>query len=341
MSKAGRIKRIAPAYAVFGGEIEIEIEGFDPDSDHRWRCFIAGIQCRIVAASAERLLVISPDADEGGEVAVRIEAGPKHAESVITIGAPLADDMHLVANPAVDPKDDAIILTRSGSRGRQLEHTLYRLEPDGYLDELPVEIMNPTGIAFSPAGDLYVTNRAEGTVSRIDRGEEAVVYATALGIATGIAFDKDGVMYVGDRSGTVYRIPEPAVAEPFAHLEPSVSAYHIAFGPDGRLFVSAPGFASSDSVFAIDTEGSVEKYSTGFGRPQGIAFDTDGNLYIAACHAGKRGIFRIASDTPEPEFFAAGANVVGLCFTRTGDLIAATNDSVYSLPAGIKGTLLK
>jgi hypothetical protein len=33
-------------------------------------------------------------------------------------------------------------------------------------------------------------------------------------------------------------------------------------------------------------------------------------------------------------------NVVGLCFTRKGDLIAATGDSVFSLPVGVYGTLL-
>jgi len=33
-------------------------------------------------------------------------------------------------------------------------------------------------------------------------------------------------------------------------------------------------------------------------------------------------------------------NVVGLCFTRKGELIVATNDSIYSIPVGIYGTLL-
>ena len=119
-------------------------------------------------------------------------------------------------------------LTRSGSRGQKVENTLYRLETDGFLDELPVEIMNPTGIAFGPTGAMYVTNRAEGTVSRIERGEEAVVVASDLGIASGIAFDREGNMFVGDRSGTIYRIPDGDAAERFATIEPSVAAFHIA-----------------------------------------------------------------------------------------------------------------
>ena len=37
----------------------------------------------------------------------------------------------------------------------------------------------------------------------------------------------------------------------------------------------------------------------------------------------------------------AGMNVVGLAFSAAGDMIVATNEAVYSLPLGIKGTLLR
>jgi sugar lactone lactonase YvrE len=128
--------------------------------------------------------------------------------------------------------------------------------------------------------------------------------------------------------------------ETFAVLEPSVSAYHLAFGPDGRLFVTAPGLASYDAVHVIDHTGFDEKYFRGFGRPQGLAFDTFGNLYVAACYAGRHGIVRISRNGLDAETFVAGNNIVGLCFTRDRDMIVATNDSVYSIPAGIEGTLL-
>jgi hypothetical protein len=34
-------------------------------------------------------------------------------------------------------------------------------------------------------------------------------------------------------------------------------------------------------------------------------------------------------------------NVVGLCFNREGEMIVATGESVYSLPVGIRGLLLR
>jgi sugar lactone lactonase YvrE len=187
---------------------------------------------------------------------------------------------------------------------------------------------------------MYVTNRAEGTVSRIDRGEVAVVVASDLGVATGIAFGPDGAMYVGDRSGTVYRVFEDGSKETFALIEASVAAFHIAFGPDGKLYVSSPGFASHDFVYSIDPDGLVERYARGLGRPQGLAFDRDGNLYVAACFRGRHGVVRIDAETREIEHFIAGNSVIGLCFTRNGEMIVATGDGAYSLNLGIYGTLL-
>ena len=341
MDTAGKIKRIVPQYAIPGGEVSIEGDHLRTESGSLPSVTLDGESCRITAASSRRVLTTLPFLDVNGKSSIVIESGGVATEpSRLTVGRLLAEDMHIVANPAIDPKDDSLIFTRSGSRGQQLTPSMFRLETDGYLDEMPVEIMNPTAIAFAPDGGLYVTNRAEGQVAAIERGEEAVVYATGLGIATGIAFDPAGVMYVGDRSGTIYRIPEPALPEKFATLEPSVAAYHMAFGPDGRLFVTAPGLASHDAVYAIDDTGKVTKYFRGLGRPQGLAFDTDHNLYVAACYRGKHGVVRIAEGGESAEIFVAGNGVVGVCFTRNGEMIVATNESVYSLNVGIYGTLV-
>ncbi|MFN6963019.1 MAG: gluconolaconase [Pyrinomonadaceae bacterium] len=342
MNDSLTILSIDPRFAIPGGEIAVDCRGFVADGRPDSGCFVGGRRCRTVAASPERILAIVPDEVEAAHTHAYLRSGDRRSElAEMIVGERLLADMHIVANPAVDPSDGSIVTTRSGSRGYQLEHTLYRLEPDGFLDEMPAQVLNPTGIAFGPDGELYVTNRAEGEVCRVVGGEEVVPYVQNLGIATGIAFDADGVMYVGDRAGTIYRIPRPSRIETYAVLEPSVAAYHLAFGPDGRLFVTAPGLASSDAVYAIDDGGHAERYFTGLGRPQGIAFDSDGDLYVAAAYRGRRGIVRISAGGVGAELFVAGMNVVGLCFDRSGDLIVATTDSLYSIPAGVQGSLLK
>ena len=343
MKNGLKITAIEPAYAIPGGEIAISCDGFDAAGGAGSGVFVAGERCRVTAASSTRILANLPDETEteGSVCSVHLESRRAVSEPVpLSIGKLLTDDMHIVANPAVDPSDDALILTRSGPRGHHLPATLFRLETDGYLDELPEPILNPTGIAFDRDGQMFVTNRAQGEVYAVGRDGTATVYATGLGIATGIAFDAEGLMYVGDRSGTIHRIRDFAEVETFTVMEPSVAAYHMAFGPDGRLYVTAPGLASHDAVHVVDKEGFDEAFFPGFGQPQGLAFDKAGNLYVAACYKGRHGIVKIAADGNSATPFVAGNNVVGLCFTRKGEMVVATGDSVYAIDCGIEGTLL-
>ena len=341
MNKAGKISSINPPNAISGGEVSIECENFQVGDYNDYGVFFDGQAARIVAASSKRVLAIVPEVFGSGDVEVYLESGGDRSQPFnIKVGRKLADDLHLVANPAVDPKDNSIVVTRSGSRGQKLPVTLLRLETDGFLTEMSADMMNPTGIAFDRHGELFVTNRADGEVCRINRDEEVIPVSFELGIATGIAFDRAGEMFVGDRSGTIFRVKGFDSTESFAVLEPSVSAFHLAFGPDGRLFVTAPKLSSFDSVYVFSPEGYEDIFARGLGRPQGLAFDKAGNLYVAACFEGRHGIVKISADGKKSELFIAGMNIVGLCFTRKGEMIVATSEAIYSLPLGIYGTLL-
>ncbi|MEO6656045.1 MAG: gluconolaconase [Pyrinomonadaceae bacterium] len=341
METSLKIIAVEPPYAIPGGEIAVTCEGFRMDPQSADGVYIQGMQCRLVAASIRRILCIVPEDLAESKTTIHLESfGAVSSTIEIIVGRKLVDGMHIVANPAIDPSDDALILTRSGGRGQHLPATLFRLEADAYLDELPDPILNPTGIAFDGEGQMFVTNRAQGEVYAVGRDGTSTVYATGLGIATGLAFDTEGLMYVGDRSGTIYRVRDFAEVETFTVMDASVAAYHLAFGGDGRLFMTSPGLASHDAVHVIDKEGFDEKFFRGLGRPQGLAFDKTDNLYVAACFQGRHGIVKIAPDGSSAEHFVAGNNVVGLCFTRKGEMIVATNDSVFSIPCGIEGTLL-
>lgn len=341
MNKTGNILTVYPKHAIPGGEVSIECEGLDLREPSEFSCLFNERPGRIVGASKDKVLAIVPEDLDETDVDIRFVIGDEKSDPFrIKVAERIADNMHQVANPAVDPGDGSIILTRSGSRGQSLPVTLFRLDPDGFLSELNVSVMNPTGLAFNPEGRLFTTNRAEGEVYQFNSDDEAVPIESDLGVATGIVFDRDGNMYVGDRSGTIYKISELGAREAWAILEPSVSAYHMAFGPDGRMYVTAPGLCSHDVVYRLDEEGLDSVFYKGLGRPQGLAFDTDGNLYVAACHRGRHGIVRIEEGGEEAGMFVAGMGVVGLCFTRDGDMIIATNGSIYRLPVGISGTLL-
>src|SRR6202011_865690 len=112
-----------------------------------------------------------------------------------------------------------------------------------------------------------------------------------------------------------------------------------AFGPSGDLFVTGPTTSSFDSVYKIDAHGSVSTFFRGLGRPQGLAFDAQGNLYVAASLAGKRGIVKIAPDK-KASLVVAGQNLIGLAFTRTGGAVLATTTAIFHLTWGIQALAL-
>ena len=340
MSNAAKIVSVDPPYGIAGGEIVIDCTGFDTSEPSQCAVLIGDTEAQIVALSSRRVLAIVPET-KGGPVEIRLRSGDELSEpAYLTVAKKLAGDLHPVANPAFDPDDGALFVTRSGSRGEELPVTLFRIDISGDVSEYSGDISNPTGIAFAPDGQMFVSSRLEGAVYKINPFKEAVTYAHNLGVATGIAFDRNGLMHVGDRTGTIFKVNGIGEERAWTQIEPSVSAFHLAFGPDESLYIAGPTVTSFDSISRINPDGDVDVFFKGLGRPQGLAFDREGNLYVAAALRGRRGIVRISPDGSEAKVVVAGVNLVGLAFSSTGEMAVVSIDSVYSVPTQIKGTLL-
>ena len=340
MGSAAKIVGIDPPYAIAGGEIVIDCTGFDTREPSRCAVLVGDAPAQIVAVGPRRVLAIVPETKDG-RVPVTLWSRDEPSEAAhITVARKLAGDLHPVSNPAFDPDDGALFVTRSGSRGEELPVTLFRIDISGDVSEYSGDIANPTGIAFSPDGQMFVTSRLEGVVYKINPFKEAVVFARNLGVATGVAFDQAGLMHVGDRTGTIFKVNGIGEERAWTQLEPSVSAFHLAFGPDDSLYVAGPTVTSFDSIWRINSDGDIDLFFKGLGRPQGLAFDREGNLYVAASFRGRRGIVRISPDGGDAKVVVAGINLIGLAFSATGEMAVVSIDSVYSLPTQIRGTLL-
>jgi DNA-binding beta-propeller fold protein YncE len=340
MAGAGKILDIDPPYGIAGGEIVVNCEGFDTIDPSHCEVLIGNTAAQIVASGPRRVLAIIPET-KGGQVEVRLKSRGELSEPAhFTVGRKLAGDLHPVANPAFDPDDGALFVTRSGSRGEELPITLFRIDISGDVSEYSGDIPNPTGIAFGRDGQMFVTSRLEGVVYKLTPFKDAVVFGRNLGVATGLAFDRQGLMHVGDRTGTIFKVNGIGEERAWTQIESSVSAFHLAFGPDDFLYVAGPTLTSFDAIWRINPQGQTDLFFKGLGRPQGLAFDQDGNLYVAAALRGRRGIVRISPDGSEAKIFVAGVNLVGLAFAASGEMAVVSIDSVYSLSTQIKGTLL-
>jgi sugar lactone lactonase YvrE len=229
-----------------------------------------------------------------------------------------------------------IYATISGQRGKQTPVSVVRVSPDGRGTPFVTGILNATGLAFSPEGDLFVTSRAEGNVYRVDGAGESTLYAEGMGVATGAVFDAHGNLFVGDRSGTIFKIDPQRKIFVYATLEPSISAYHLAVDGEGTLFVTGPTLSSNDAIWAINTHGEARVWYRGLGRPQGLALAKNGDVYVTASLHGRRGLVRV---TPggDTAIVVAGVNLVGVAFSPLGTTVLADNEAVYDLELEVEG----
>ncbi len=286
---------------------------------------VGSVPAQVVFASPSRLVVIVPPDLPGGDVPIRSLQADWSA--TLTVGGTWAAGLHQVDSPVFDP-DGNLLVTYSGPRGQESPVSVFKVTPSGSRQPYVSGIVNATSLAYGPNGSLYVSSRFDGAVYRIDESGTPVQVASDLGVACGLAFDEDGWLYVGDRSGTVFRVRDGAVT-PFATLPPSVAAFHLAMGPTGDLFVTAPTLGSYDHVYRVDREGHVHPLPPAFGRPQGMAFAPDGSLYVADALATGGGVYRFKTPEAEPELVVAGGGLVGVAFGPNGTWVVASNHTAY------------
>ncbi len=332
------IKRVLPQAALPGGEVMIEYGGVDLHGGHQPEVRFGDYTAQITIASNEVIVAKVPESSsETGTSELSVASnGNSSGPFPYEVGKRLATNLHPVANPAVD-SDGNTYATYSGRRSQKTPVSIYKITPSGAVTPHTVEIINATGLAFGSDGELFVSSRHEGNVYKVDPSGKAELYIEGMGIATGLAFDRKGNLYVGDRSGSIFKISPNREIFVFATLEPSMAAYHIAYGLDDYLYVSGPTTSSFDSIHRISPTGEVEKFFTGLGRPQGIAFDIEGNLYVVASFRGRRGILRFSGASPTPELFVSGLGLVGLAFDYTENMVIADASSVYRIRAGTMG----
>ena len=308
-----RIDDVVPAAALPGGDVELTGANLGPIGSALPTVLVDGHSAHILMSRPGALALRVPEKATTGLIEVRNSAGSSNA-APLRVGRQLLEGLHPVTNPAVS-RSGMVYATISGQRGKQTPVSVVRVSSDGRGTPFVSGILNATGLAFSPDGDLFVTSRAEGNVYRIDEAGESSLYAEGMGVATGAAFDAEGNLFVGDRSGTIFKIDPARQIFVHATLEPSPAAYHIG---------------------AIEPNGDARPWYRGLGRPQGLALSKEGDIYLSASLHGRRGIVRVTTQG-EATLVLSGANLVGVAFSPLGTTILATNDAVYDVDLGVEG----
>ena len=330
------ISSIRPAWAVPGARVVVEGVNLPLPQDGPPHVLVGPHDAHVVGASHRSIRLVIPPESEGGTMAVRIDELPGET-AYLDVARPLANGIHQVDSPAFD-REGRLYVTQSGSRGTKVPVPLYRVSQDGVREPVAVEIANPTSLTPGPDGAMYISSRFEGHVHRLTADDRVEIYATELGVPTGLAFAADGALFVGDRSGSLLRISKDRQVETFATLPASVAAFHLAMGPDGCLYVSAPTFAAHDPIYRVTPDRLVDVVYDGLGRPQGLAFDSRGMLYVVDALAGSAGLYKIdvSQARPQAEFVLGAPALVGVAFDPAGGVVLASNDAVWKLDVDLK-----
>ena len=328
------IEAVQPGAALPGGEVRILGKSLRPHELRRPRVQFGELDASVLISSDEFLIARVPEGAVSGPVIVTANSHVSNPHQV-KVAVPIADNLHPVSNPALDAEGN-IYATFSGSRGQKVPVAIFKIDTNYNIKPFLTDMMNATAIAFDREGEMYVSSRFDGTVYKVTPSGSMSPFAEGMGVATGMAFDRQQNLYVGDRSGTIFKIARDRQIFVFATLEPSVSAYHLAFGQTGDLFVTGPTTSSFDSVYKVDPHGTVTTFYRGLGRPQGLAFDVNGNMYVAASLAGKRGIVKITPNG-DATLEVAGHSLVGLAFAPGRSAVLATTNAVHRLAWDIPG----
>ena len=180
----------------------------------------------------------------------------------------------------------------------------------GHLDGpgLEARFHNPTAIAISPSGDLYIADTNNSSVRRLSQDGEVTTLARSFsGIRLsghGIAVDRHGNAFITE-SGAIVRVdsdgnPEVLVETPHQREGGALSAFlrEIALGPDGALYVADGAYSrvvrvTHDGELSIVADlADVAEVDRG-GFLTGLVFTPDGDL-LASDHGGRNVIWRIS-----------------------------------------------
>jgi DNA-binding beta-propeller fold protein YncE len=169
------------------------------------------------------------------------------------------------------------------------------------------------------AQNLFVGDYSAGELLEYSGGVESV-FATGLNYPTGLAFDSSGDLFEGDQfSGNIYEWKGGgATRTTFATglSQPGPMAINAA----GDLFVVVNG-----SIDEFSPAGTVINTITDLQSTERLAFDTQGNLYVANIAGGT--IVKITPSGVQSTFASGLDSPNGLAFNAVGDLFVSSGNA--------------
>jgi len=189
-------------------------------------------------------------------------------------------------------------------------------------------LLGPNALAFDHEGMLYVSNGLTGEIVRFDSNGDSEAAVSGLNFPVALAFDASNRLHVC-QTGEDKVVRVEADGSLTTITDKIRNPSDLAFGPNGDLYVTTND-SGNGTVFRIGMDGEVQRVVDPFtSQLDSLAFDTDGNLYVA--DGGEGWVWRLNPDGTLQKFAWGFPGPTDLAFGRGGQsdrlLIAAMGTS--------------
>ena len=217
--------------------------------------------------------------------------------------------------------------------------------PDGVQSTFATGLSYSSGLAFNSAGDLFAADfTPSGSFYEFTPGGVRSTFASGLPGPIALAFNSAGNLFVTTYDGAILEITPGGAQSFFAGVSGMGGGLALAFDSAGDLFVAdAPGPPPFPPgyIYKITPGGMNNLFASGLNVPDGLAFDSTGNLFES--DGGSGNIYEFTNGVAtEKGTFASGLNgPAGLAFDSAGDLFEADAGSgnIYKFtPGGVRST---
>lgn len=142
----------------------------------------------------------------------------------------------------------------------------------GVLRTITSGIGDPTGLAFSPSGNLYVANQSNAAVTVYAPGSTSVMKSITKGTKEpfAVAFDGTGNLYVADTANSVVTVYAPGSTSLLRTIHTGIShPVALAFDSSNNLYVAN---SASVSVYAPGASVPKRTITKGVSGPAALVF---------------------------------------------------------------------
>jgi sugar lactone lactonase YvrE len=205
---------------------------------------------------------------------------------------------------------------------------------DGSVTKIATQIIDSTGLAIGPNGNLYVAGfSSSGSIFEISPTGTVSTFATGFSWPLGIAFDSAGNLYVANSNfggeasaSSISMITPSGVISTFVTLGSDYPA-SIAFDSSGNLFFANWSVADGNgngTIYKVTPSGTVSTFATGLTDSFALTIDNSNNVYVGSGSTVEKitlqGIKSLYATLPT-------SGLMSMAFENNGNLLVGSEDT--------------